>query len=66
MVLALQSPNLVAGVVAADNAPISSSLSLDFKEYITGMKEIEAAKLTRQSDADQILQKYEKVRTPLP
>lgn len=61
MVLALQSPHLVTGIVPVDNAPISATLTPEFKQYIRAMKEIEAAKVTKQSEADDILKKYEKV-----
>lgn len=62
MALALQSPDLVADVVAVDNAPVDVTLSRDFAEYVRGMKKIDAAGVTRQSEASEILREYEEVR----
>jgi pimeloyl-ACP methyl ester carboxylesterase len=42
-----------------DNAPVSVPLSSDFAKYVRGMKQIEEAKLTKQKEADDILQQYE-------
>jgi hypothetical protein len=62
MTLALSSPDLVSDIVAVDNAPADKTLSRDFAEYVRGMKKIEQAAVTRQGDADKILQGFEKVR----
>lgn len=59
MTLALCSPELIANLVAVDNAPIDTALNGDFAHYIRGMNKIQAANVTRQSDADRILQDYE-------
>ncbi|KAF4459365.1 alpha beta fold family [Fusarium albosuccineum] len=59
MALALRSPELVADIVAVDNAPVDVTLGRDFAEYIRGMKKIQDAKVTRQSEADEILAEYE-------
>ncbi|CAM1508538.1 Fc.00g053860.m01.CDS01 [Cosmosporella sp. VM-42] len=59
MTLALQSPDLVADIVAVDNAPVDVTLSRDFAEYIRGMKKINEANVTRQKEADEILQAHE-------
>ncbi|TPX23747.1 hypothetical protein DIZ76_013086 [Coccidioides immitis] len=59
MTIALRHPNLVGGVISVDNAPVRAPLSKDFAKYIRAMKEIEAAKVTKQKDADAILQPYE-------
>jgi hypothetical protein len=61
MVLALQQPQLISALIAVDNAPVDAALSPDFAKYIQAMQSIEAAGLTKSSEADQILQKYEKV-----
>ncbi|KAG5927813.1 hypothetical protein E4U42_001751 [Claviceps africana] len=61
MTLALRSPELVTNVVAVDNAPVDVALNGDFTKYIKAMKKIEDAKVTRQSEADEILQKFEEV-----
>ncbi|KAF9869444.1 alpha beta fold family [Colletotrichum karsti] len=59
MVLALQSPEIVQDIVAVDNAPVDAVLESAFGKYIQGMKKIEAANVTRQAEADQILKEYE-------
>jgi hypothetical protein len=43
---------------------VDKSLGRGFAEYVRGMKEIEAAGVSRQAEADKILQKYEDVREP--
>ncbi|KAK4104991.1 alpha/beta-hydrolase [Parathielavia hyrcaniae] len=60
MVLALQEPDLVANMVAVDNAPVDARLSSEFPRYIQGMKKIDEAGVTRQTEADRILEDYEK------
>ncbi|KLJ06433.1 hypothetical protein EMPG_09270 [Blastomyces silverae] len=59
MTVALRSPDLISSFVAVDNAPVSASLGSQFANYVKGMQEIESANLTKQSDADRILQQYE-------
>jgi hypothetical protein len=63
MTVALRSPELVTGLIPIDNAPIRARLSSDFARYIKAMEHIESAQVTKQSDADKILQEYEEVRT---
>lgn len=62
MTLALRSPEMVSNVVAVDNAPVDVSLYGDFVKYIRGMKIIQGAKISRQAEADAILQNFEEVR----
>lgn len=64
MTLALRSPELVAKLVAVDNAPVDAILNRSFASYIRGMKMVQAANVTRQAEADRILQDYEKVGLP--
>lgn len=59
MTLALRSPQLIESIVSVDNAPIDAALLNDFAKYIRGMKKIEESEITRQADADKILQDYE-------
>lgn len=61
MVLALQKPQSISALVAVDNAPVDAALSPDFAKYIQAMQSIQSANLTKSSEADQILQEYEKV-----
>ncbi|CAK7269509.1 hypothetical protein SEPCBS119000_003607 [Sporothrix epigloea] len=63
MVMALKTPHLIRDIVAVDNAPIDAALLSNFGKYVRGMKEIENAHVNRQSDADKILQPYEKSLT---
>ncbi|KAK1594704.1 Alpha/Beta hydrolase protein [Colletotrichum navitas] len=63
MTLALKSPELVQNIVAVDNAPVDAVLESSFSKYIQALKKIEAADITRQAEADRILQEYE---TSLP
>ncbi|KAH8664339.1 Alpha/Beta hydrolase protein [Xylariales sp. PMI_506] len=60
MVLALAEPALVRDVVSVDNAPLDAQLGRSFGRYVQGMRRIEEARLTKQSEADKILQEYEK------
>lgn len=62
MTVSLRSPDLVSGLIPVDNAPVNAPLKSDFHKYVQGMQRIEDARLTKQSDADQILQEYEEVR----
>ncbi len=70
MTLALHEPDLIASLVAVDNAPVDARLGSDFARYIQGMKRIDEAAVTRQADADRILKPYEEVpshpSTPSP
>jgi hypothetical protein len=59
MTLALTSPDLVANIASVDNAPVDKVLGNDFGKYVRGMKRIEEARVTRQSEADKILSEYE-------
>ncbi|KAF4333618.1 Abhydrolase domain protein [Fusarium beomiforme] len=59
MALALHSPDLVADIVAVDNAPVDVALSRDFPKYVRAMKKIQEANVTRQAEADKILSEYE-------
>lgn len=59
MTLALRSPQLIHDIISVDNAPLDAALLSDFANYIQGMKKIEEAAVTKQADADKILQHYE-------
>jgi pimeloyl-ACP methyl ester carboxylesterase len=59
MAVALGSPELVSALVPVDNAPVNAVLKSDFGKYVRGMQHIEAQNVTKQSDADKILQEYE-------
>ncbi|KND88491.1 Abhydrolase domain-containing protein IMO32 [Tolypocladium ophioglossoides CBS 100239] len=59
MTLALRSPEMVANLVAVDNAPVDVALNKDFAQYIRGMHKIQDSNVTRQAEADQILRDFE-------
>ncbi|KAK7757274.1 hypothetical protein SLS62_000823 [Diatrype stigma] len=59
MTLALSKPEMVDNLVSVDNAPLDAALNGSFAKYIQGMKKIEEAGVTSQSQADKILQPYE-------
>lgn len=59
MTLALREPELVANIIAVDNAPVDVTLSRDFAKYVRAMKKINDANVTRQAEADKILSEYE-------
>lgn len=61
MTVALRSAELVSALIPVDNAPVNAALKSDFPKYVRGMQHIESANVTKQSDADKILQDYEKV-----
>ncbi|RKF65919.1 Abhydrolase domain-containing protein C22H12.03 [Golovinomyces cichoracearum] len=58
MALALQYPSLIQDIVSVDNAPANTMFPSDFSRYIEGMQKVEAAKVQKQSEADEILQGY--------
>ncbi len=59
MTLALRTPQLVESLISVDNAPLDAALLSDFAKYIQGMRKIEESEVTRQAEADKILQDYE-------
>ncbi|KAK1760741.1 Alpha/Beta hydrolase protein [Echria macrotheca] len=63
MTLALDKPDLVANIVAVDNAPISANLESNFARYIQGMKKVDRSDTTKLSHADEILEEYEESQT---
>lgn len=66
MTVALRSPQLVSALIPVDNAPIDAALKSDFGSYVRAMKEIEEAGVSKQSEADSILEKYEEVTLNSP
>ncbi|KAI8373977.1 Alpha/Beta hydrolase protein [Choanephora cucurbitarum] len=59
MATALQHPEMVSKLVVVDMPPVAMTLSRNFATYVDAMKEIEAANVSKQSEADKILAKYE-------
>ena len=59
MTTALRAPAKVANLVPVDNAPVDALLKSDFHKYVQGMRKILDAKITKQSEADIILEEYE-------
>ena len=66
MALALAQPKLIRDIVSVDNAPVNAILASSFGKYVQGMKRIEESGVTKQSEADKILQDYEKVHIIQP
>lgn len=58
LTLALSKPDLLANVVAVDNAPVDATLKSDFAGYVQGMRRVEDAGVKKQSEADEILKEY--------
>ncbi|KAG9247893.1 prolyl oligopeptidase-like protein [Calycina marina] len=59
MTLALQLPDLMKDIISVDNAPWDVALLSDFGKYVRAMKNIEQAGVTKQTEADAILQEVE-------
>lgn len=59
MTLALRRPEIVHDIVSVDNAPIDAALLSSFGKYVQGMRKIEEAGVTKQAEADKILQDFE-------
>ncbi|ORZ40699.1 Alpha/Beta hydrolase protein [Catenaria anguillulae PL171] len=55
---ALAHPSLFSGVMSLDMAPVAFKLSLIFPTYISTMQLVDAAHVTKQTEADAILKKY--------
>lgn len=69
MTVALRSPERVSGLIPVDNAPVNAALKSDFPKYVRGMQRVEEARVSKQSDANKILEEYEEVRRihiPIP
>lgn len=58
MAVALQHPSLISRIIVVDNAPVEATLTSSFPKYIQAMRKIEDSKLTKQSEADEILRDY--------
>jgi len=58
MTIALRSPELVDKLISVDNAPVDAALKSDFGGYVKGMRIIEEKKVSKQAEADEILQEY--------
>lgn len=65
MAVALRSPERVSALIPVDNAPVNAALKSDFPKYVRGMQKVEAEKVSKQSDANKILEDYEEVRLSL-
>ena len=65
MTLALRAPDIIDNIVSVDNAPLDATLLSSFGKYIQGMRKIEDVGVTKQAEADKILQEYEEVGIPI-
>ncbi|KAJ5179008.1 Alpha/beta hydrolase fold-1 [Penicillium capsulatum] len=59
MTLALNSPEKVSRLIPVDNAPVNAALKSDFPKYVRGMQHVENEGVSKQSDANKILEEYE-------
>ncbi|KAJ5256615.1 hypothetical protein N7478_012719 [Penicillium angulare] len=59
MTVALQSPESVSALIPVDNAPLNAALKSDFPKYVRGMQHVEREQVSKQSDANKILEDYE-------
>ncbi|EHY57519.1 putative alcohol acetyltransferase [Exophiala dermatitidis] len=61
MTMALRSPDKYSALIPVDNAPVDAALKSDFGMYVKAMREVEDHRppITKQSEADKILAKYE-------
>lgn len=59
MTAALQNPDLVSKLIVVDMPPVPMRLSKEFASYVEAMRAIEKANPKKQSEADEILAKYE-------
>ncbi|KAK5135945.1 hypothetical protein LTR08_004403 [Meristemomyces frigidus] len=59
MTVALRRNVKIGSIVPVDNAPVDAALKGDFAKYVQGMRRVEEAGVSRQSDADAILKDYE-------
>ncbi|RMY92782.1 hypothetical protein D0864_05825 [Hortaea werneckii] len=59
MAVALRHKVEVGSLIPVDNAPVDAALKSDFGKYVQGMRKIQDARVTKQSEADAILSQYE-------
>ncbi|KAF7713972.1 Alpha/beta hydrolase fold-1 domain-containing protein [Penicillium ucsense] len=64
LTLALQSPSLIAHVVAVDNAPIKLPVGSEFSKYLQSMARVEQENAQTHAEADEILRQYD-LETPV-
>lgn len=57
--MALRNPHAISALIPIDNIPLDAALKSDFGRYVHGMRAVEDARVSKQSDADKILQKFE-------
>jgi hypothetical protein len=65
MTYALTTPDRVRDLIPVDNAPVDAALKSDFGAYVQGMRKIQDVGVSKQKDADEILQEYCDVRVHL-
>ena len=61
MTVALRDPVSIGALISVDNAPADVTLKSNFNKYTRGLRDIEAAKVARQAEADEMLKAYEEV-----
>ncbi|KAL9541024.1 hypothetical protein MBANPS3_009355 [Mucor bainieri] len=59
MNVSLRQPQLPSKLIVIDMAPIKLQLTREYSDHIEAMREIQSKQLTKQKEADEILQKFE-------
>lgn len=61
MTQALSEPQSISKLIVIDISPAKGAISPEFKRYITGMREVDAAEVESKKEGDKMLQSYEEV-----
>ena len=59
--MVLRNKKPIQSIIPVDNAPVDVVLLSDFSKYIQGMRKIQGLGVSKQDEADKILQEYEEV-----
>lgn len=62
MTHALSEPDSISKLIVIDISPAKGAISPEFAKYVTGMREVNEARVSSKKEGDQILQSYEEVR----
>lgn len=62
MTLALREPKLLGALISVDNAPVVAPLGGEFLTYIQSMRVIEKSRIVKRNEADQVMERVEKVQ----
>lgn len=62
MTHALSEPDSISKLIVIDISPAKGAISPEFAKYVTGMREVNEARVSSKKEGDHILQSYEEVR----